>query len=63
MPLGIPELALISAIIALWIWAVVDILKRDLGGPELTKWLSITIIFPIVGFILYFCFGRKNRIL
>jgi hypothetical protein len=63
MSFGILEFSVISAVLALWVWAVVDLLKRDLCGPELTKWLAIVLIFPIVGFILYYGLGRKNRIL
>ncbi len=53
--------ALISAVLAIWIWAVVDLLKRDLSGKELTKWLAIVMIIPIIGLILYLSTGRKNR--
>ena len=59
MSLGILGFALLSTILALWIWVVVEILKRDLCGPELIKWLLIIIIFPIFGFILYFSMGRR----
>lgn len=61
--LGILGFAIIALILALWIWAVVDLLKGDLSGSNLAKWLAIIIIFPVVGFILYFNFGRKNRVL
>ena len=60
--LGILGYAIIALVLSLWIWAVVDLLKRDLSGPNLTKWLLIVIIFPVVGFILYFSLGRKNRV-
>jgi len=63
MSLGILEFAVLSAVMSLWIWAVVDLLRRDLSGPQLTKWLVIVLIFPIFGFILYFSIGRKNRVL
>lgn len=62
MSLGILEFFVLLAVLVLWVWAVVDLLKRDLCGPELTKWLVIVLIFPIVGFILYFSLGRKNRV-
>lgn len=62
MSLGILEFFVLLAVLVLWVWAVVDLLKRDLFGPELTKWLVIVLIFPIVGFILYFSLGRKNRV-
>jgi len=41
MSFGILEFVFLSAVLALWIWAVVDLLKRDLSGPKLTKWLLI----------------------
>ena len=60
--LGIFGYAIIALVLALWIWAVVDLLTGELSGPNLTKWLAIVIILPVVGFILYFSFGRKNRV-
>ena len=61
--LGILGYATIAIVLSLWIWAVLDLLKRDLSGPSLTKWFAIVILFPVVGFILYFSLGRKNRVL
>lgn len=50
----------IFIVIVLWAWAVVDLLRRELSGSELTKWFVIIIILPVIGFILYFWLGRKK---
>jgi hypothetical protein len=61
--LGILGYAIIALVLSLWVWAVVDLLQKELSGPERTKWLLIVLLFPIIGFILYFSIGRKNRVL
>jgi len=50
----------IFIVIGLWAWAVVDLLKRELSGPELTKWFVIILVLPVIGFFLYFWLGRKK---
>ena len=50
----------IFIVIGLWAWAVYDLLKRELSGPELTKWVLIILVLPVIGFILYFWLGRKK---
>ena len=52
--LGILGYAIIALVLSLWVWAVVDLLQKELSGPERTKWLLIVLLFPIIGFILYF---------
>lgn len=58
--MGVPEIAVICIVLLLWIWGAFDLLKRELSGAELTKWLLIILIFPVIGFILYFWLGRKT---
>lgn len=57
--IGVPEFAILFGVLTIWIWAVVDLLKRELSGPKLTKWLVIVLLFPILGFLLYLGIGRK----
>ena len=61
--LGFQELLsffVILIVLALWIWAVIDLLKNEFSGLALIKWISIVIIMPVAGFILYFLIGRKK---
>jgi len=58
--MGIPEIIIIGIVLTLWIWGVVGVLRGELSGAALTKWLIIIIIMPLVGFILYLWLGRKN---
>ena len=47
-----------------WIVAIVDMIRRraSLSRGQLGAWLLIVIIFPILGTILYFIFGRKPAV-
>lgn len=56
--IGLILLTIIS--IALWIYAIADIVKGSLSGNS-TKimWLVAVIIFPILGAILYLLIGKK----
>jgi threonine/homoserine/homoserine lactone efflux protein len=59
--LGILEIFIICVVVVLWAWGVVDLLKRELSRPVFTKWLTIIIAMPIVGFILYLWLGKHSR--
>lgn len=57
------EVLLILAVICallLVILGVMDVLKSELSGRDLFKWLAVIIILPILGFILYLWQGRKT---
>jgi len=59
-PLTFLQTSVVFIVILLWAWAVVDLLKRELSGPELTKWFAVILVLPVIGFILYFWLGRKK---
>ena len=46
----------------LWLWALIDILKSDFNGSEKIIWLLVVFFLPLLGFILYFFIGRKQKI-
>jgi len=55
------------AVLILWVWALVDIIKRRQQNSEpVGLWILIVLMFPIVGSILYFqlawrrMFGTKK---
>jgi len=53
---------IILVVLTLWIWGVVDLLKRAVPRKDFYKWLGIIIIMPVVGFILYFMIGPRKII-
>lgn len=56
--IGLILLSIIS--IALWVYAIADIVRGSLSGnSSKIMWLIVVIIFPILGAILYLLIGRK----
>lgn len=46
---------------ALWLWALIDVIRREFKNPsDKTLWLVLVIIIPWVGSIAYLVAGRKN---
>ncbi|WP_439482120.1 PLDc N-terminal domain-containing protein [Cyclobacterium plantarum] len=44
----------------LWIWALVDIIRSRFENSEKKLlWIILIFIFPILGAIVYFQFGKK----
>jgi hypothetical protein len=44
------------AVIALWVYALIDIVKRrhSMSGGKIAAWVIIILVFPILGTIVYF---------
>ncbi len=59
---GLPELLIILIVTILWFWGLQDLLRSEFSGKMPIKWLLIIIFMPVVGFILYFWIGRRQRI-
>ncbi|UCE40994.1 MAG: PLDc N-terminal domain-containing protein [Candidatus Aminicenantes bacterium] len=55
------DILIVSVVLVLWIWGVVNLLKREVPRKDFYKWLGIIIIMPVVGFILYFLFGPRKK--
>jgi len=53
----IPVLAVV-----LLIWALVDILKSEFTGSNKLIWVLVVILLPLLGSILYFTIGTKQKI-
>ncbi len=53
---------LMIAAFALWIWALVDILRNEFTGANKLIWLLVVIMIPMIGMILYFFIGREQKI-
>jgi preprotein translocase subunit YajC len=45
-----------------WLWALIDILKNDFKGSNKIVWLLLVIFIPVLGFVLYFLIGKKQKI-
>jgi len=65
--LGFQELLLILFVFipfVLSLWALVDILKsRFRESTNKIVWLLVILFIPILGVILYFIIGRKQRVI
>jgi hypothetical protein len=46
----------------LWLWALIDCVKREFKGNDKVIWVLIIIFLPMIGSILYLAIGRKNKI-
>jgi hypothetical protein len=56
---------LLGVVVAIaWVVAIVDMVRRrsQLSRGQLYAWLLIVIIFPVLGTILYFLFGRQPAV-
>lgn len=64
MGFGIQELFVISFLLStiLCILALLDILRSDFTGHTKLVWLLVVVIFPLIGSIAYFIFGRKQKV-
>lgn len=59
--MSILMITLIILTAILWIWALVDIIKSRFENPLMQlMWIFLIFIFPILGSIIYFQFGKKN---
>ena len=55
-------LVIIFAMIAVWVYAIVDITKNDFEGDNKMIWLLIVILVGFLGAIIYFIVGREKKI-
>lgn len=59
--LGIGIILLGLLLLIIYIWAIIDILKRPFNSLLIKIiWIVIVISFPFVGVILYLIFGRRT---
>lgn len=55
-------LLILVAVIFFWLWALIDILKSDFKDYNKIVWLLSVLLVPVLGFILYFLIGKKQKI-
>ena len=59
---GIGLITLTIIALALWFFAIADIVKGSLSGNKSKiAWLIAVIFFPILGALLYLFIGRKGQ--
>ncbi len=53
-------LVILAVVAALWIWAVIDILRTKFASPNTTLLMIILVLFfPVAGSIIYFLIRRN----
>lgn len=64
MGFGIQELFVISFLLStiLCVVALLDILRSEFTGYNRLLWLLAVVLFPLIGSIAYFVFGRKQKV-
>lgn len=51
-----------TASVILWLWALQDILRSDFKTDiDKLVWVIVVAVLPIVGAVLYFLIGRKQK--
>jgi len=53
---------LLIAYVVLWLYVLIDILRHEFTGSNKVIWLLLVIFIPILGQILYFIIGQKQKI-
>ena len=58
----VPVTSIILVFSAISIWFVVDIVKSNFSGNNKIKWILLVTFLPIIGIILYYYVGVKQKI-
>ena len=58
----IRSILIIVFFVSLWLWALADILKNNFKKNYKLIWIIVVVMIPILGAILYFMIGRKQKI-
>lgn len=54
---------LVMALTALWIYALVDIVRSEFKGDnDKVIWLLLVVLIPFVGTVLYFTIGQNQKL-
>ncbi|MEM4141291.1 MAG: PLD nuclease N-terminal domain-containing protein [Nitrososphaeria archaeon] len=49
-------------VLIFWIWTLVDIIRSEFPGSNKVIWILVVIFVPLIGMILYFLIGRKQKL-
>ncbi|TGU71425.1 zinc-ribbon domain-containing protein [Geomonas terrae] len=62
---GLPELIVLLFTLTplvLWVVALVDIIRSEFSGNNKIIWILVVVLLPLLGAILYFFVGRKQKV-
>jgi len=64
MGLGIFEVIILAFLIGFipFIFAFIDILKNEFTGGNKLIWVLVVLLAPVIGSIMYFFIGRKQKL-
>ena len=62
LAIGAPQLILILSVFLTPLIALIDIVRNEFTGNNKLIWILVVFFFNFFGVILYFIFGRKQRI-
>jgi len=63
MMFGVVGLLIGIAVFALWVWALVDIIRSDFKDIGIKiVWFLLVFFIPFLGFILYVILGRSTKL-
>jgi hypothetical protein len=55
-------IVIVLGLLALWVLAIRSILRRESISPvERGIWIAVVIVFPFVGSLVWFAYGRGRR--
>jgi len=59
---GFMFLSLMMAMVGLWIFAIIDVVRSEFKGEnDRLIWLLLVILLPFLGTILYFTIGKDQK--
>ena len=50
------------ALVAVWVFTLVDLFSRHLEGRQVVAWLLIVILLPFAGALLYWVLRRREAV-
>lgn len=51
------------AIFAIWVWSLIDVIRGNFRGEnDKLIWILVIVLGGIIGSVIYFFVGRKNKI-
>lgn len=63
MVLGLLGVMVVVAFFALWIWALIDIIRSTFNDMAIKiVWFLLVFFLPLLGFILYVILGKSTKV-
>jgi hypothetical protein len=59
----IRSILIIVSFVSLWGWALYDLISNDFKKNYKLIWIIVVVMIPILGAVLYFMNGRKQKII